>query len=525
MKNKMNTSQKTLVGMLCFGVIVGAVFPFYAVFFMTFKPGMALYFVVGCLIAGGMVGFGSFAVVKLIAFRKIASFASLLKDMADGGGHLSRRLRLSSTDEIGVLAQRIDAFAGMIETVIKSIRGGSRTLGVTSSQLMDRSVKMMESASRARTLSHDAANATQQATANITGIASAAQEMSNSVTTVASSIEEMTSAISEVSRSSVKELEIAHNVRNKTSSAADLIKDLQRAASEIGKITQVIDDIAEKTNLLALNARIESASAGEAGKGFAVVANEIKDLANKTSKSTLEIGKKIEDMQTTTGRSVNAILEALTAIGELDIMSQTLSSAMEEQSATVKEVARVMEGSRTAATEISRNMQEAAHELDLVSKSIKSMSESAASSAASTVDTSIDADIVAETGSELQATASRFIAVEEVFDIAKIKNAHLNWRRRIERALKGIEVLRPSDVRNEHECDFGKWFDSDGTSRFGRLDVFAEIGKHHGQIHSIASQIASLLENKNEAEAKAVFARFEEARRAMFKALDRLYAQ
>ncbi len=520
----MSTSKKTLLGMLCFGVAVGAIFPFYAILFMTFKPGMGLFFVVGCLAAGSVVGLGAFAIVKLIAFRKISTFAALLRDMS-AGGDLSRRLGFNSSDEIGALAVGIDSMMAAIEKVVKSVRGGSRSLGTASTQLATRSKTVAENANRSKDLSNASVTAVLEASASINGIASAAEEMSSSVATVASSIEEMSAAISEVSRNSAKEYDIARAARSKTADTAELMKGLNKAASEIGKITGVIDDIADRTNLLALNARIESAAAGDAGKGFAVVANEIKDLANQTTKSTAEIASKIDDVQETTRQSVSAIEEVLSIMQDMDAMSQTISSSMEEQSATVNEVARAVEGSKSASTEISRNMQEAVKALEGVSRGIRDISESASRMAVSTIDSAIDAQMVGETGTELQSIAGQYSASAEVFDIAKIKDAHLNWRRRIERALGGFETLAVADVRNEHQCDFGKWYDTEGVAKFKDLDVFREVGTHHSQIHALASEIARLLEAKQKENARALFDKFESTRRDMFGALDRLYTR
>jgi methyl-accepting chemotaxis protein len=476
-----------------------------------------------------LCGMGLLVIAGLIILKSILKpiriIGARVKDMVSGQADLTRRLNYKSANEIGELARNIDTFVGSIESIVRLISGGSKTLNVSSTKLVSRIKSMSESSEHSKELSHTAVAATQEATANINSIATAAEEMSTSVSTIATSVEEMTAAISEVSKSSIKELEIAHDVRDKTASAADLIASLDQSSKEIGKITEVINDIAEKTNLLALNARIESASAGKYGSGFAVVANEIKDLANQTSKSTSEIGKKIEDMQVSARRSVAAINEVLAATKELDLISQTLSSAMEQQTATVNEIAKAMEGSRTASTEISRNMQEAVTGLEQVSRNILNISETALATAALSVDNTIDSEIVGETGAELQLMATRFVTKAEAFDIAKIKDAHLNWRRRIEKALKEYENLRVSDVRNEHECDFGKWYDTEGTNRFQTLDVFKEVGKHHASIHSIASEIAGLLENKNADTAKKTFSRFEETRHKMFKALDMLYAQ
>jgi methyl-accepting chemotaxis protein len=125
---------------------------------------------------------------------------------------------------------------------------------------------------------------------------------------------------------------------------------------QIGKVIKVITSIAQQTNLLALNATIEAARAGEAGKGFAVVANEVKELAKQTAAATEDISGKIEAIQGDTRNAVGAIAEIARIIGQINDISNTIASAVEEQSATTNEIARNATEAAKGSTEISRNI-------------------------------------------------------------------------------------------------------------------------------------------------------------------------
>jgi len=131
---------------------------------------------------------------------------------------------------------------------------------------------------------------------------------------------------------------------------------LGESSAEIGEVVKVISSIAEQTNLLALNATIEAARAGEAGKGFAVVANEVKELANQTGKATEEIGGKIQAIQTDTKSAVEAIAEISTVIDQINDISNTIASAVEEQTATTAEIGRNIEEAAKGSSEINLNI-------------------------------------------------------------------------------------------------------------------------------------------------------------------------
>ena len=117
------------------------------------------------------------------------------------------------------------------------------------------------------------------------------------------------------------------------------LKELSDATARIGDVVRLINDIAGQTNLLALNATIGAARAGEAGKGFAVVAAEVKTLATQTANATSEIGGQIDAVRSATEASVSVMADVAGIIGRLDEVAVAIASAVEEQSATTREIA------------------------------------------------------------------------------------------------------------------------------------------------------------------------------------------
>jgi methyl-accepting chemotaxis protein len=189
-----------------------------------------------------------------------------------------------------------------------------------------------------------------------TMVAAASEEASTNVQSVASATEELSSSVNEISRQVQESARMASEAVGQARTTNDRVSELSKAAARIGDVVELINTIAEQTNLLALNATIEAARAGEAGRGFAVVASEVKALAEQTSKATGEIGQQITGIQAATQDSVNAIKEISGTIERLSEISSTIAAAVEEQGA--------------ATQEISRNVQQAAHGTQQVSSNI-----------------------------------------------------------------------------------------------------------------------------------------------------------
>ncbi|MEO1038677.1 MAG: HAMP domain-containing methyl-accepting chemotaxis protein [Pseudomonadota bacterium] len=236
--------------------------------------------------------------------------------------------------------------ARRVEALIAGFEATSeRALGAVS-----QAAEQLDSAAGALTQSAD------HASTRTSEVASAGEMAAQNVDTVASAAEEMTSSISEIAQQIARSSDIAHNAASRAEQANGDVTELKEAAGRIDGIVRLINDIAEQTNLLALNATIEAARAGEAGKGFAVVASEVKSLAEQTGKATEDISTQIGGIQSATEKAVSAIGGIAQVIAEMNEISTAIAAAMEEQRAAAAEISRSAVEAASGATQVSESI-------------------------------------------------------------------------------------------------------------------------------------------------------------------------
>lgn len=296
-----------------------------------------------------------------------------MTDIATGDADLTQRLDDDSGDEFGQLAKSFNQFVGNIQQVVHEVQAKSEELASNVSSLRETSSHSRHSVEKQQ---HE-----------VDMIATAINEMSAAAGEIAQNAQQTADASGNVDSETRGSLEKVTDSRDavqklvgEINSAAEVIDTLGNDVSSITTILSVIQGIAEQTNLLALNAAIEAARAGEAGRGFAVVADEVRNLAQRTQKSTGEINNMIERLQKGASNAVavmkestavsnmsmekaqdamdslNRIVEGITSISQ---MTSQIATASEEQTSVTDElnasITRIADQGQDAAKSASEN--------------------------------------------------------------------------------------------------------------------------------------------------------------------------
>jgi methyl-accepting chemotaxis protein len=311
--------------------------------------------------------------------RPLDLFSIRFRAMAEAND-LTARVDQDRDDEIGQLGRCLNLFVEKVHDLLTQIAANAQRVSDASKELS--------------TVSQQISANSEETSVQAKVVSNATQRVSQNLQTVATGAEEMGISIKDIAKNATQAAKVATSAVKVAETATATVSKLGDSSSEIGQVIKVITSIAQQTNLLALNATIEAARAGEAGKGFAVVANEVKELAKETAKATEDISGKIDAIQTDTKAAVDAIASISGVINQINDISSTIATAVEEQNATTNEM--------------SRNVGEAAQGSGEITSNIAGMAEAAESTSRGSANTQKAAEEMVQMATQLRGLVEQF---------------------------------------------------------------------------------------------------------------------
>lgn len=285
-----------------------------------------------------------------VLMRPLTDMGHAMENIAAGEGDLTRRLKVESNDEFGILATAFNRF-------VERIHGSIRDVSSATEQVNEVAKRVLAASNSSMVNSDEQASRTNSVAAAINQLGAAAQEIARNAADASQQASGASHQAEDGRKVVEQNIEAMKQLSNNISASCAQIEALNTQTVGIGQILDVIKGISEQTNLLALNAAIEAARAGEAGRGFAVVADEVRSLAHRTQTSAQEIHGMIEKLQVGARDSVSTMTESqrqsessvgianqagerlgsvTRSIGEIDAMNQSVATATEEQTSVIE---------------------------------------------------------------------------------------------------------------------------------------------------------------------------------------------
>ncbi|GAB6283063.1 MAG: hypothetical protein STSR0008_18180 [Ignavibacterium sp.] len=447
-------------------------------------------------------------------------------------GDLSVSLSKENEDEIGIIFDGFNRMISKIKNIVEHIFDLSTVIASSSAQISSTAEEMSSGSREQVSHSGEVASAMEELSASII-------ENSRNAGNVAQ-ISEQAVEIAKTGGESINETIVEmKKMAEVVNNSSVVVKELGKSSEQIGEIISVISDIADQTNLLALNAAIEAARAGEHGRGFAVVADEVKKLAEKTAKSTKEIKDIINKIQQNATSAVdvmatgmneveegikvadkagNALNEIIAAIGEVRDMINQIVVSNQQQAKTSSEVSRNVEGISniiqqmsdgisqlaTTADDLSRKTVELNHFTSLFNLGNKKQNES----------------VYKENNSYFKMQI--FENADKKLDIEFLKTSHKLWRSKFRSFINGDKNIDSSEFTSHRQCKLGQWYYNEGMKNFGKLPDFIELGKVHEKFHDLGVEIMIAKEKNNIIEMNSKYKELDKCTNQIISLLDNL---